>query len=274
MVINSIQHVVNAVEACGAQLVLSADGRLQVRHWERVPAELQQQIKTQAIVIVSLLCRKPQYQLTTAQIEELRGWVTSGELDSIPVALISVPGVIGTPGDAGMHAAYWLRCYDVSKGHSRDEAHLRSLYYGALAYWSRQARLPSRSDFDGDDKHRGDHAGGDTQDRQCQDGAVRRRHDLVVNLRDEVGVAAPADDDREQTTDDEKEGEDQHQRQGQVGVALDELSCSQPERHERDAGTEVSQEGALAGHVGLSTGEARERLLVVGVIGHDYLPIV
>lgn len=135
MVINSMQHVVDRVETCGAQLLLSSDGRLRVRHWERLPVELQGQVKTEALQIVSLLCRKPQYQLTADQIEELRGWVASGELDSIPVALISLPGVLATPGDAGVQAAYWLHCYDFSDGHSRDEAHLRGIYYGAKFYW-------------------------------------------------------------------------------------------------------------------------------------------
>jgi hypothetical protein len=138
--INSVQYVVNAVEACGAQLRLSSDGRLRVRHWERIPAQLQEQVSAQAIELVSLLCRKPQYQLSAAQVEELRGWVEAGELDSIPVALISLPGVIGTPGEAGVQAAYWLRSYDSSGGHDRAEAHLRGLYYGALVYWQQRAR--------------------------------------------------------------------------------------------------------------------------------------
>jgi hypothetical protein len=106
-----------------------------VRHWNRIPVELQAQVKRQAVELVSLLCRKPRFQLTAAQVAELRGWVEAGALDSIPVALISVPGVIGTPGEAGVQAAYWLRCYDFSDGHSRDEAHLRGLYYCARFYW-------------------------------------------------------------------------------------------------------------------------------------------
>jgi hypothetical protein len=44
-------------------------------------------------------------------------------------------GTVIEPGDAGVQAAYWLRCYDFNDGHSRDEAHLRGLYYCARFYW-------------------------------------------------------------------------------------------------------------------------------------------
>lgn len=130
----SVQALVEAVSGCGAELRLSAEGRLVVCRWERLPAALQQQVDRRGFEIVALLCRDARYRLTAGRLTELRRWAAAGELDTVRDALWAQPGVEIPAGEAGVRAAFWLRCYDTGEGREHAERLLRGLYYGALLY--------------------------------------------------------------------------------------------------------------------------------------------